>query len=98
MATQRCEVIRRQKPPYQWRFTNDHRWRRVAGKVYGCCVHCGLFSDQVKCREDEVWPHADEIMRPEEWAAAAPGRMPAAMMLTVNVAGKDCWVVELGRV
>jgi hypothetical protein len=69
MATQRCEVIRRQKPPYHWRFQNHHEWRRIAGtagKVYGCCVHCGLFPEQVKCREEEVGPHADEIMGVED--------------------------------
>lgn len=65
MATQRCEVIRRQKPPYHWKFASHHVWRKIAGtggKILGCCVHCGLFPDEVRCGEHQVKPDADSLM------------------------------------
>lgn len=43
VGTERCAVVRRQKPPYQHRTTDYHEW----GKD-GRCVHCRKLPSQVK--------------------------------------------------
>lgn len=71
MVTQRCSVVRRQQPPYQWKWTAYHRWRRIPGtnQVVGCCLECGLFPNQVKVPESELRDLPEDDDPPEfDWA------------------------------
>lgn len=62
MRTQRCPVLRLQKPPYQWKTTDYHQWRRIDGKVVGCCRHCGQFPDQVLVPDESFAPSHPEAL------------------------------------
>lgn len=75
MATQLCEVVRRQQPPYHWNTSDHHEWSQ-----WGYCKHCGRERWQVKCKENERRKKIEPRIGPE----FAPRPLPHSTWIYVN--------------